>query len=48
MVRVHVQGVDRKVVCAETQGSEHFCKGQVFPISENDDILSYGEHGDAS
>ena len=48
LVCVHVQGVDRKIVCTETQGSEHFGEGQVFPVSEDDNILFHGERGDAN
>ena len=48
LVRVHVQGIDRKIVCTETQGSEYFGEGQVFPVSEDHNILLRGEKGDAS
>jgi hypothetical protein len=44
LVCVHVQGIDRKLVCAETKRSEHFSEGQVFPVSEDDNILSRGEN----
>ena len=45
LVCMHVEGIDRKVVCGKTQRSEHFSEGEVFPISEDDNILSHGEAG---
>lgn len=36
---VHIKRVDREIVRSEMQGLEHLRQRQLFPVTEDDDIL---------
>ena len=39
LVSVHVQCINRQVVCCKMQGLEHLFQGKFLSITENDDVL---------
>ena len=42
MMGMHVQGIDGKVIRRKMEGLKNLFQGEIFPVSENYDILQWG------
>jgi hypothetical protein len=43
LMSMHIEGIDREIICSEIQGLKDLLQCQVFAISVNDDFLLVSE-----